>query len=161
MIVYHDEILNDLRRPSNRRLITAAGPEEEKDKKVGNGRYAIPRGGLFSLVSFPNYLCEWSVPPYIGRADVRFEWASFAVAGGTFMISTPALSSLAGSMPASVYNLIPSTLWPSYLLSPPWMFLLFEISCMLPRAINAHHWYYKTFGDRYPSNRKIVIPYLL
>jgi len=59
MKVYHDEILNDLRRPSNRRLITTAGAEEEKDKKAGNGRYAIPRGGLFELVSFPNYLCEW------------------------------------------------------------------------------------------------------
>jgi 3-oxo-5-alpha-steroid 4-dehydrogenase 1 len=59
MIVYHDEILNDLRRSSDKRLITAAGPEEEKDKKVGNGRYAIPRGSLFGLVSFPNYLCEW------------------------------------------------------------------------------------------------------
>ena len=59
MLVYHDEILNDLRRPSGKRLLTAAGPEEEKDKKAGNGRYAIPRGGLFRLVSFPNYLCEW------------------------------------------------------------------------------------------------------
>lgn len=59
MIVYHDEILNDLRRSPNKRLITTYHKEEEKDKKAGNGRYAIPRGGLFNLVSFPNYLCEW------------------------------------------------------------------------------------------------------
>jgi len=59
--VYHDEILNDLRRSPARRLITHPDKEEEKDKKAGNGRYAIPRGGLFKLVSFPNYLCEWSV----------------------------------------------------------------------------------------------------
>lgn len=62
--VYHDEILNDLRRPDGQRLVSSIPKEElEKDKKAGNGRYAIPRGGLFQLVSFPNYLCEWSVIP--------------------------------------------------------------------------------------------------
>jgi len=60
-IVYHDEILNDLRREPSKRLITSYDEEEEKDKKAGNGRYAIPRGGLFNVVSFPNYLCEWLV----------------------------------------------------------------------------------------------------
>jgi len=59
--VYHDEILNDLRREPSKRLVTSYDKEEEKDKKAGNGRYAIPRGGLFNLVSFPNYLCEWLV----------------------------------------------------------------------------------------------------
>jgi len=62
IVVYHDEILNDLRREPSQRLITSYDKEEEQDKKAGNGRYAIPRGGLFRLVSFPNYLCEWSVP---------------------------------------------------------------------------------------------------
>ena len=63
--VYHDEILNDLRRTPAKRLITHHDKEEEKDKKAGNGRYAIPRGGLFKLVSFPNYLCEWLVNPLL------------------------------------------------------------------------------------------------
>lgn len=88
-------------------------------------------------------------------AENRIEWASFALAGGVLFLPTPALSGLPGS------NLIPSGYWPSYLLAPTWMFVVFEISCMLPRAINAHHWYYKTFGDRYPAERKIVVPYLL
>jgi 3-oxo-5-alpha-steroid 4-dehydrogenase 1 len=87
-------------------------------------------------------------------ADNRIEWASFALAGGVFLLPTPAPSG-----PGS--DLIPSGYWPSSLLAPTWMFVVFEISCMLPRAMNAHHWYYKTFGDRYPAERKIVIPYLL
>ena len=69
--VYHDEILNDLRREPSKRLITSYDEEEEKDKKAGNGRYAIPRGGLFNLVSFPNYLCEWLVIiPFYSLADI-------------------------------------------------------------------------------------------
>jgi len=59
--VYHDEILNDLRRPVARTLVSKPSREEEGDRKKGGGRYAIPRGGLFTLVSFPNYLCEWRV----------------------------------------------------------------------------------------------------
>lgn len=71
MIVYHDEILNDLRREPSKRLVTSYSKEEEKDKKAGNGRYAIPRGGLFNLVSFPNYLCEWLVTiPLCSLADI-------------------------------------------------------------------------------------------
>jgi 3-oxo-5-alpha-steroid 4-dehydrogenase 1 len=58
--VYHDEILNDLRRPTEQRLVSSLTKEEEEgDKKAGNGRYLIPRAGLFRYISFPNYLCEW------------------------------------------------------------------------------------------------------
>lgn len=53
--VYHDEILHDLRRPPSRRLVS--GPEDGPADK--EGRYRVPRGGLFALVSFPNYFCEW------------------------------------------------------------------------------------------------------
>lgn len=59
--VYHDEILNDLRRPPRRRLFRAADQAEAEDKKASKGHYAIPHGGLFRYVSFPNYLCEWYV----------------------------------------------------------------------------------------------------
>ena len=57
--VYHDEVLNDLRRPKDQRKISQYSEEEEKDKKASGGRYAIPRGGLYELVSYPNYLSEW------------------------------------------------------------------------------------------------------
>lgn len=64
--VYHDEILNDLRRPKDKRLVLKLTPEEERlekqDKEKSGGRYAIPRGAGFELVAFPNYTCEWCVP---------------------------------------------------------------------------------------------------
>lgn len=63
--VYHDEILHDLRRPASKRLISSPKDDGPSDK---GGRYRVPMGGLFSLVSFPNYLCEWCVfrgPPAI------------------------------------------------------------------------------------------------
>jgi 3-oxo-5-alpha-steroid 4-dehydrogenase 1 len=49
---------------------------------------------------------------------------------------------------------------PSRLLHPAWMFVLFEISAMLPRAISGQAWYRNTFGDRYPKTRKIVFPWV-
>ena len=51
--------------------------------------------------------------------------------------------------------------WPTQLLSPPWMFLAFLVSAMLPRAIRGHRWYKRTFGDRYPPERKAIFPWLL
>lgn len=50
--------------------------------------------------------------------------------------------------------------WPSRLLSPAAMFLLAELTAMTPRAVRAQRWYKKTFGDLYPKNRKVVIPWL-
>lgn len=54
--MYHDEILHDLRRPPGRRLVSRREDDGPSDDKA---RYRVPRGGLFALVSFPNYLCEW------------------------------------------------------------------------------------------------------
>ncbi len=57
--MYHDEVLNDLRRPRGSRLVSSLTREEEEgDKKRGNGRYLVPRAGLFRFISFPNYFCE-------------------------------------------------------------------------------------------------------
>ncbi|KAJ7507199.1 3-oxo-5-alpha-steroid 4-dehydrogenase-domain-containing protein [Mycena galericulata] len=47
------------------------------------------------------------------------------------------------------------------LLSPPWIFFLSEILLMFPRAYRGHRWYQQKFGDSYPKERKIVVPFLL
>ncbi|EIW70411.1 hypothetical protein TREMEDRAFT_29078, partial [Tremella mesenterica DSM 1558] len=140
--VYHDELLNDLRRPADKRLVSVVELTNEKeDKKVGKGRYMIPRGGLFEFVSFPNYLCEW------------LEWTFFALASAplTLSLSPTQRSHLPG----------PTAFWPAKLLTPPWMFVIFEISAMLPRALRGHGWYHDTFGVRYPIKRRAVVPWVL
>ncbi|ORY32798.1 hypothetical protein BCR39DRAFT_464136, partial [Naematelia encephala] len=136
--VYHDEILNDLRREPARRLISSPNTAEADDRKApkAKGRYTIPRAGLFRFVSFPNYLCEW------------FEWMSFAIAAAPLpLVNVPTAPTILGWTPHT-------------LLHPAWMFLLAEITSMLPRAIRGHGWYRDTFGSRYPADRKIVIPWL-
>ncbi|EJT96743.1 hypothetical protein DACRYDRAFT_72945 [Dacryopinax primogenitus] len=56
--IYHDNLLISLRRNTHR----AAKAKGEKP------HYGIPRGGLFALISYPNYFCEW------------LEWVGFAMA---------------------------------------------------------------------------------
>ncbi|KII95682.1 hypothetical protein PLICRDRAFT_48631 [Plicaturopsis crispa FD-325 SS-3] len=64
------------------------------------------------------------------------EWAGYAVAAAPF----PTLTS--GS------------------LTPPWLFLLSELTLMFPRAWKGHKWYQQRFPD-YPKSRKAVLPFLL
>ncbi|ORX35811.1 hypothetical protein BD324DRAFT_631804 [Kockovaella imperatae] len=139
--IVHDEILNDLRRPKHaRRFGGQYLSEEEKDKKASGGRYAIPRAGLYSLVSHPNYLAEW------------FEWICFACA------SAP---SLFISVPDHKIPFVSDYWQPQQLLHPSWMFVAFLIASMLPRAIRTQRWYEKTFGVRFPKGRKVIIPFIL
>jgi len=129
--IYHDEILFRIRRK-----VSSKG----KDKHQNGEHYAIPTGGLYSLVSYPNYLCEW------------LEWLGFAIASAPFpfpMDLSP--SSLLAS---------PSRLWlPS--LTPPYIFLINLVFLMLPRAYRGHQWYILRFGDRYPKERRAVFPFVL
>lgn len=61
--IWHDEILLDLRRkPKNEKMPSSQQSKESKP------HYAIPYGGLYRFVSYPNYLSEW------------VEWMGFAIA---------------------------------------------------------------------------------
>ncbi|KAG8697093.1 hypothetical protein FRC08_006747 [Ceratobasidium sp. 394] len=119
--IWHDEVLLKLRQSKERE------PESTP-------RYAIPYGGLYSLVSFPNYLCEW------------FEWAGFSLAASS--IITPLQEDLTVGRYLGI------------LVTPPVLFTLVEIAIMLPRALRGHKWYHEKFED-YPRDRKAVIPLLL
>jgi 3-oxo-5-alpha-steroid 4-dehydrogenase 1 len=129
--VYHDEILFRIRRKAE---------SKGKYKEETGQHYAIPTGGLYTFISYPNYLCEW------------LEWLGFAIAAAPFPV-------LLDFTPSSVLT-TPSQRWfPS--LTPPYIFLISLICLMLPRAYRGHEWYILKFGDRYPKERKAVIPFVL
>ncbi|KAF8965228.1 3-oxo-5-alpha-steroid 4-dehydrogenase-domain-containing protein [Flammula alnicola] len=143
--IYHDEVLLNIRRKAK---------SKGKGKADGGEHYSIPQGGLYSLISYPNYFFEW------------FEWLGFAIA------ASPLPFHLAGITPSSVVSslLDPQTyinilntpaqqFMPN--LSPPWIFFISEVLLMLPRAYKGHKWYHSKFGDAYPKNRKAVIPFVL
>ncbi|KAF8526057.1 3-oxo-5-alpha-steroid 4-dehydrogenase-domain-containing protein [Hysterangium stoloniferum] len=125
--IWHDEILLDIRRKPK---VKSA----KRDAMHGDKRhYEIPQGGLFSLISYPNYLSEW------------FEWVGFAVAASAY----PAHTLCALSHVVSVQKL-----------TPAWLFLFSEVFLMLPQAWNGHKWYQRKFPN-YPRERRAVIPFLL
>lgn len=145
--IYHDEILLNIRRKA-----TSKG--KVKEGAAGKGEhYAIPQGGLYSLISYPNYFCEW------------IEWLGFAIAssplpfhlGSLTLASLPALFNV--QLYIDIFNSPSQSFFPS--LSPPWIFLITEFLLMVPRAYKGHKWYHSKFKDTYPKDRKAVIPFIL
>ncbi|KAJ7628471.1 3-oxo-5-alpha-steroid 4-dehydrogenase-domain-containing protein [Roridomyces roridus] len=139
--IIHDEILLNIRR-------NAKTKGKARDSGKPGEHYAIPHGLLYRFISYPNYFCEW------------VEWIGFALAADPRLftaltsghLSLPTWASLRPSAPPAAF--LP-------LLSPPWIFLVSEILLMLPRAYRGHRWYQRKFGDNYPQERKIVIPFVL
>jgi 3-oxo-5-alpha-steroid 4-dehydrogenase 1 len=80
----------------------------------GGTSYKIPRGGMFRLVSNPNYLGE------------IVQWIGFAL--------------VTRSVAA-------------------WAFAFFTFCNIFPRAISNHRWYRERFSD-YPSERRIIVPFI-
>ncbi|KAF8157904.1 hypothetical protein B0H34DRAFT_797341 [Crassisporium funariophilum] len=149
--VWHDEILLNIRRKAKTKgKGRAEAGEGERE------HYAIPHGGLYTLVSYPNYLFEW------------IEWLGFALAAAPLPLTLPELSVAALSATVSeVLN--PQTYvdvvrQPAHLfapdLAPPWIFLISEVLLMLPRAYRGHQWYRAKFREAYPRRRKVVIPFV-
>ena len=146
--ILHDEILLDIRRKAN---------SKGKGKAEAGEHYAIPQGGLYTLVSYPNYLCEW------------IEWLGFAIGASPLPFTLDSI--FTASIPLVFSSLLDPKFYttiinePGYLfapnLSPPWIFFISEILLMLPRAYRGHQWYKSKFGDSYPRQRRAVIPFVL
>ena len=68
---YHDDELREIRRAAARKqerrekARSEKGPNKNVDKV-----YMVPENGLFKLILFPHYLCEW------------IEWCGFWMIGG-------------------------------------------------------------------------------
>ena len=78
--MYHDDELREIRRAAARnqkkkqQALKGGKASEEGVEKV----YMVPKNGLFRVVLFPHYLCEW------------VEWCGFWMIGG--LSCTPARS---------------------------------------------------------------------
>ncbi|BGP12277.1 hypothetical protein JCM10213_000027 [Rhodosporidiobolus nylandii] len=144
--IYHDNVLFRLKAEKQaegeRQAKKRDSPSSPHDAK---SRYAIPQGGLYRFLSHPSYTSEW------------VEWSGFtlctlALAPAPFppSRSSPSLAAL------------PALLRPlqAWYLQPPALFVLQEISAMLPRARSGHRWYRKTFGAEWEEKgaKWIVLP---
>jgi 3-oxo-5-alpha-steroid 4-dehydrogenase 1 len=151
--LYHDEILLNIRRKA-----IAKGKAKELDSSKEGQKtarqlyYAIPHGGLYTLISFPNYLCEW------------VEWFGFALAASPipdFALLPSANSLLAAAQSAQLAEM--AQLLSPFVdsVSPPWLFFVLELVTMTPRAVRGHRWYHERFRESYPRDRRAIIPWLL
>ncbi|KAF2737330.1 3-oxo-5-alpha-steroid 4-dehydrogenase-like protein [Polyplosphaeria fusca] len=115
--IFHDDDLREIRRAADRKQRKEAEklgrPVDGVDKV-----YMIPKNGLFALVLYAHYLCEW------------IEWAGFWMVGG--------------------WKCVPAR-----------VFLVNEITTMLPRALQGKRWYEKKFGKDKVGSRKAIIPGLV
>ena len=69
--MYHDDELREIRRAAARNQQRKRKAQGEKDdSKAVEKVYMVPHNGLFRVVLYPHYLCEW------------IEWAGFWMIGG-------------------------------------------------------------------------------
>jgi 3-oxo-5-alpha-steroid 4-dehydrogenase 1 len=147
--VYHDEILLNIRRKA---IAKGKAKELENGQPAPQPHYAIPHGGLYSIISFPNYFCEW------------VEWFGFALAASPIphFALLPAAEALLAAARGAQFTEMGRLLAPFVdSLSPPWVFFIVEITTMVPRAVRGHRWYQQRFKESYPRERRAVIPWLL
>ncbi|KAI0343680.1 hypothetical protein BDW22DRAFT_1356190 [Trametopsis cervina] len=91
--ILHDEVLFNIRRNAKAKG-KAKAEDEDEDEDDNNGKnkqqhYAIPYGYLYSVISYPNYFCEW------------LEWLGFALAAAPL----PSLTSIASFQPPWIFLL--------------------------------------------------------
>lgn len=67
---YHDDELREIRRRENRRQERLAKQQPGGSKKSVEKHYEIPQAGLFKVMLYPHYFCEW------------VEWLGFYMATG-------------------------------------------------------------------------------
>jgi len=149
--VYHDEILLNIRRKA---IAKGKGKERLENGKPApqQPHYAIPHGGMYSLVSFPNYFCEWI--EWLGFALAASPTPNFALLPGAGALLVAARGAQFTEMGQLLSPFVDSV-------SPPWVFLFLEIATMVPRAVRGHRWYHQRFKESYPRERRAVIPWLL
>ncbi|KAI0305291.1 3-oxo-5-alpha-steroid 4-dehydrogenase-domain-containing protein [Multifurca ochricompacta] len=147
--VFHDEILLNVRRKA---IAKGKAKALQGGQKAQQPYYSIPQGGLYSLISYPNYFCEW------------VEWFGFALAASPLpkFALLPNAKVLLTTVRTAQFNELGQLLFPFIdSVNPPWIFFILELATMTPRAIRGHQWYHERFRGLYPGERRAVIPWLL
>ena len=69
--MYHDDELREIRRAAARKQKRKEEAQNEKgEKKSVSKVYMVPENGLFRIILYPHFLCEW------------IEWCGFWMIGG-------------------------------------------------------------------------------
>lgn len=115
------------------------------------GKYIVPFGGWFDLISCPNFFGE--IVEWIGYAMVM--WFSTAI---VVLHEDLSLSDVPRSTDRAIFDVLThSTSIASF--SAASSFAFYTAANLLPRAAAHHLWYQKTFSDDYTAlNRRAVIP---
>lgn len=82
--ILHDEILLNIRRKAKAKGKARASPPPTQRKQE---HYAVPHGGLYRFISYPNYFCEWC--EWFGFALAAAPPPSFASLGAFVVTAAP------------------------------------------------------------------------
>lgn len=96
--IYHDDELREIRRAAAKTQQRKAEAQGEKNKEGKVDKvYRIPENGLFRVVLYPHYLCEW------------IEWCGFWVIGG--LACTPARTFLVNEVTTMLPRALSGRRW--------------------------------------------------
>lgn len=112
----------------------SSGDEGADTITIRGATYCVPRGDWFELVSCPHFLAEIII--YTGLALVLH-------GGDTYSYVHDAAYADTGTG------------------SIMWLVALTAFLNLAFTAMQTHHWYRQQFGDRYPAQRRAIVPFLL
>jgi 3-oxo-5-alpha-steroid 4-dehydrogenase 1 len=93
--IYHDDELREIRRAAARNQRQREADKQDQKKKSSVERvYMMPQNGLFRLVLYPHYFCEW------------IEWVGFWMIGGIGCIPVRAfvINEIATMLPRAIHG---------------------------------------------------------
>ncbi len=151
--IQSDNLLMALRKQSGK----------QSEKKSGEKKYFIPRGGMFDYVRYrapelwePASILDipmsTSLTIYIYRIYCYLYIISIVVH----------LDYLELSSCANYFGEILE--WTGFAIAcggmAPLSFWIWTCANLIPRAIATHKWYHNKFGSSYPKSRKAIIPFI-
>ena len=95
--IYHDDELREIRRAAAREQKSKETEGKKNEGKSVNKVYMIPENGLFRVILYPHYFCEW------------IEWCGFWIVGG--LCSVPARTFVINEVTAMLPRALQGKRW--------------------------------------------------